>query len=187
MSRKRRQQRRSTKPQLPANREATDESVETSDELEAVVRREVSNFAQEILVAEQELFLGPLPHPKHLAEYKEISPDVPERIMQMAEDQAEHRRKLESAIVESNLKLEARGQVFGFVIAIIAVIGGIYLMANGHSVSGAATAISALAGLVGLFLWVRRERKQELKKSKASDPLMTGEASPPPSLPRSPQ
>lgn len=105
----------------------------------------------------------------------------------MAEDQAEHRRKLESAIVESNLKLEVRGQVFGFVIAIVAVIGGIYLMANGHSLSGAATAISALGGLVGLFLWVRHERKQELKKSRASAPIMTGESSAPVSPPRSPQ
>ena len=187
MSRKRRQQRRSAKPQLPANREAMDDSVETADDLEAVVRREVGHFTQEILVAEQELFSGPLPHPKHLAEYKEISPDVPERLLRMAEDQAEHRRKLESAIVESNLKLEVRGQVFGFVITIVAVIGGIYLMANGHSLSGAATAISALAGLVGLFLWVRHERKQELKKSQASAPIMTGESSAPVSPPRSPQ
>ncbi len=187
MSRKRRQQRRSTKPQLPANREAVDDSVETSDDLEAVVRREVSNFTQEILVAEQELFLGPIPHPKHLAEYKKISLDAPERIMRMAEDQAEHRRKLESSIIGSNLKLEVRGQIFGFVIAMTAVIGGIYLMAEGQSLSGAATAISALAGLIGLFLWVRQERKQELKESKTGVPIITGESSPPVSPPRSPQ
>lgn len=195
MSRKRRQQRRSTKPQLPANREATDDSVkpsdddsaQTSDDLEAIVRREVSTFAQEVLVAEQELFLGPLPHPKHLAAYKEISPDIPERIVRMAEDQSEHRRKLESAIVESNLKLEVRGQMFGFVIAMSAVIGGVYLMANGQSLEGAATTISAVAGLVGLFFWVRHERKQELKKSKANAPVMTGDSSAPLSPPRPPQ
>lgn len=176
MSRKRRQQRRSTKPQLPANRESTDDSAQTSDDLEAVIR-----------VAEQELFSGPLPHPEHLAAYKEISPDIPERIMRMAENQSEHRRKLESARDESNLKLEARGQVFGFVIAMIAVIGGIYLMANGQSLEGAATAIPPVAGLVGLFIWVRRERKQELKKSKANAPVMTGDSSAPLSPPRSPQ
>lgn len=187
MSRKRRQQRRSTKPQLPANREATDDSAQISDDLEAIVRREVSNFTQEILVVEQELFLGPLPHPKHLTEYAKISPDIPERIMRMAENQSDHRRQLESAIVASNLKLEVRGQVFGFVIAMSAVIGGIYLMANGQSLEGAATAISAVAGLVALFFWVRRERKQELKKSKANAPITTGDPSAPLSPPRSPQ
>lgn len=187
MSRKRRQQRRSAKPQLPANRESTDDSAQTSDDLEAIVRREVSTFAQEILVVEQELFLGPLPHPKHLAEYAKISPDIPERMMRMVENQSEHRRKLEAARDESNLKLEARGQVFGFVIAIIAVIGGVYLMANGQSLEGAATAIPPVAGLVGLFLWVRRERKQELKKSKANAPIMTGDSSVPQTPPRSPQ
>lgn len=176
MSRKRRQQRRSTKPQLPANREATDDSAQTSDDLEVVVR-----------IAEQELFSGPLPHPKHLAAYKEISPEIPERIMRMAENQSDHRRQLESAIVASNLKLEVRGQVFGFVIAMSAVIGGIYLMANGQSLEGASTAIAALAGLVGLFFWVRRERKQELKKSKANAPVIAGDSSAPLAPPRSPQ
>ena len=124
---------------------------------------------------------------KHLAAYKEISPEIPERIMRMAENQSDHRRQLESAIVASNLKLEVRGQVFGFVIAMSAVIGGIYLMANGQSLEGASTAIAALAGLVGLFFWVRRERKQELKKSKANAPVMTGDSSAPLSPPRSPQ
>lgn len=46
-----------------------------------------------------ESFSGPLPPPKHLAEYERILPGAAERIFRMAEDQATHRRSLEQAVV----------------------------------------------------------------------------------------
>ena len=160
--------------------------METSDNVKGIVQKEVSHLVQETLVAKQELYAGPLPHPDHLGQYKEVHPELPERIIRMAEDQAEHRRKLESAALKSNLRLEARGQIFGFVIAMTALLGGIYLIANDKPIWGAAIAISAVAGLTGLFIWVRRERKQEVKaKERAS--LTTGHPSEPPSPPRLPE
>jgi len=40
-------------------------------------------------------YSGPIPHPNDLARYEEILPGAAERIMKMAELQAEHRRALE--------------------------------------------------------------------------------------------
>ena len=54
----------------------------------------------------------------------------------MVEEQAQHRRRLEESVTNANTKLETRGQILGFVIAMTALIGGGYIMASGQSVWG---------------------------------------------------
>ena len=134
---------------------------------------------QELSVARSDFFSGPLPHPGHLREYEKILPGSADRVIKMAEEQAQHRRQLETLISASNTKLEGRGQIFGFVIAMTALIGGGYIMASGQSVGGAAVAISAVAGLSGLFFWKSRERKRELNQQLGAAGV-TGPAPPDP-------
>lgn len=89
---------------------------------------------------------------------------------------------MESKVVDSNIRLESRGQIFGFAIALTALIGGIGLMAFDKSISGAATSFSALAALVGVFVWSRRQKSRELREK--ANPLALGaEPTPPPQLP----
>ena len=133
---------------------------------------------EELLVARAELFTGPLPHPDHFAEYEKTQAGAADRIIRMAEDEAKHRRRLESLVVESNVKMEARGQVLGFIIAMAALIGGTYIMASGESLWGAAVAIAAVTGLSGLFIWTRREKKRELS-GKADATAISGSVAPP--------
>lgn len=149
------------------------------DDTQPVLETEVQQ--QESLVAQTELFQGPLPPPGHLAAYDQIVPGAAERILRMAEDQAEHRRGLESIVVHSNVKQETRGQWFGFVIAMTAILGGIYLMDSGKSLWGAATAIAAIVGLVGLFVWSKRQQKRELREK--ANPLAVRKVSPSPPPP----
>lgn len=51
------------------------------------------------------------------------------------------------------------GQVFAFVLSITGIIGGIYLVANGHSVSGLTALVTALG--VPLAALIRRKLKPE--------------------------
>lgn len=153
------------------------------DSTQPVLEREVQQHVQEFEVAKAELFEGPIPHPNHLAEYDRIVPGAGKDIIQMAKDQAEHRRGLESAVVHSKIKQETRGQWFGFVIAMTALFGGIYLIDSGKSLWGAATAISAIAGLVALFVWSKRQQKRELREK--ADPLAVRRVSKSPSAPPS--
>jgi uncharacterized membrane protein len=103
----------------------------------------------------------------------------------MAELQADHRRTMESKVVDSSIRRESRGQIFGFVIGITALIGGTGLMAFDKSISGAATSISTLAALVGVFVWSSRQKRRELGEK--TNPAAFGvEPTLPPQLPNNP-
>ncbi len=106
----------------------------------------------QILAASQ--FRGPLPPPEMLAQYNEALPDGADRIVTMAEKQADHRRRVES-----------RGQIFGFSIAMTAILGGIGLIADGRSAEGLVPLVGALVGLVGVLGYgeYRARRARQIK------------------------
>lgn len=90
----------------------------------------------------QQGFSGPLPPPEMLAQYDAVLPGSADRIVKMAEDQSSHRRRIES-----------RGQIFGFVLVLVAIVGGIGLILDGRSAEGLVPLIGALAGLAGIFVY----------------------------------
>jgi uncharacterized membrane protein len=87
-------------------------------------------------------FSGPLPPPDVLAGYNDAVPNGADRIVKLAEEQAAHRRHLES-----------RGQLLLFAFAVIALVGGIVLIALGESAGGLVPVIGAIGGLGGLFVY----------------------------------
>ena len=127
-------------------------------EIDSAVRLRV----QETLAIRAKFFSGPLPPPEHLAAYERTMSGAAKSIFQAFETEGEHRRSTESKVVDSNIRLESRGQTFGFVIAMTALIGGMGLMAFDKSISGAAISLSALATLAGVFVWSKRQKKREL-------------------------
>jgi hypothetical protein len=48
----------------------------------------------------------------------------------MAESQMQHRQSLESTVVNGNVTAQRRGQVMGFVLGLVAILGGIGLIAS---------------------------------------------------------
>ena len=113
-----------------------------------------------------EVFRGPLPHPEILVGYEQASPGSAERIISMAEKQADHRRAMESKLLDADIKNEHRGQIMAFSLATLISGGGIYLLAIGQDLSGLVALIAPLAGLAGMFIAARRQPKE---KSKADD------------------
>lgn len=97
-------------------------------------------------------FSGPLPHPQLLAQYNQAVPNGADRIVKLTENQAQHRQSIES-----------RAQIFTFVLALIALIGGILLIALGNSIEGLVPLIAAIAGLGGLFVYreIRSHRSEK--------------------------
>lgn len=132
-----------------------------------------------------ELFSGPLPHPEDLAAYEQTLSGLAGRITRMAELQADHRRAMESKVVDSNIRLESRGQIFGFITVMTALVGGIGLMALGKPIWGAAVSLTALASLAGVFVWSKRQKSRELRE-KANPAAFGVEPTVPPQLPDSP-
>lgn len=95
-------------------------------------------------------FSGPLPHPQLLSQYNEAVPDGAERIVRLTESQARHRQTM-----------EARAQIFTFVLATIGLVGGIALIAIGASIEGLVPLLAAIAGLGGLFVYREVQAQKE--------------------------
>lgn len=114
------------------------------------------------------VFRGPLPPPDLLKAYNEAHPDAADRILRMTEAQGAHRRMAEEAIVKESLIRARRGQVFGFVIAMTAILGGIALLFFDKSIQGYATIGTGMASLVVAFTIGRVSQTRSAKPM--SDP-----------------
>lgn len=109
-----------------------------------------------------ETFSGPLPHPDILQRYNEILPGSAERIFKTFEGQTQHRQKLERSVVKTDNAKSIMGLVFGFVIAITAICGGIYCALEGRPFLGGTLSFTGIALIVASFIYK--------KKSEETDP-----------------
>jgi len=109
-----------------------------------------------------EFFGGPLPHPEHLAKYNEAFPGCAERIVVMAEQQARHRRDLESTVIKGNAKRQDRAQLLGFT-AFVGIAGGsFYLLTLGMSATGISLLLGDLLAFGFAFIYGQRKQDEEL-------------------------
>ncbi len=127
-------------------------------------RSESSTLTQ----VQTEFFSGPIPPPSYLARYNDVVPGGADRILSMAERQSSHRESLETKVVDGGLRAQRQGMNRAFILALVVVLGGIYLMATGKSGWGFAAIISSLTSLVSVFAIGKREqRKERVEKSNA--------------------
>ena len=105
-------------------------------------------------------FAGPIPHPQTLAEYDEISPGFANRIIAMAESEAEHRHKLQEKVVRSQIWEIRLGQIFALLIASFTMATGAYCALNGAQITGSLIGTSGVAGLVSVFISGRSKKEK---------------------------
>jgi uncharacterized membrane protein len=105
-----------------------------------------------------------------LARYNQTLPGLAERVVVMAENQSKHRQKLEEKVVDSNCSSQRRGQVYGFIIILIVVVGGMYLIHEGKSVQGLVAILGALTSVLAVFLYGKVEQKKELARKASQFP-----------------
>lgn len=104
-------------------------------------------------------FIGPIPPPEVLLQYNELLPGSADRILAMAEQESAHRRSIESASLEADVQSSCRehihrmrGQLFAFILAISAIVGGVGLAFAGVKGWGALLSLAGVATLVWPFL-----------------------------------
>lgn len=106
-----------------------------------------------------ETFSGPLPPPGLLGQYEDICPGSADRIIKMAEQEAEHRRSIEHSLVQFEANESARdsvearrGQVCALLIALTALgISGYTAMA-GHEIAASIIGVGGLGSIITSFL-----------------------------------
>ena len=84
----------------------------------------------------------------------------------LAESQVKHRQALEGAVVHGNIKAETRGQVYAFVLGLIAIVGGIALITLGKDAMGLAAIVTAFTSLATVFLYGRWQQRQERERKR---------------------
>jgi uncharacterized membrane protein len=109
-------------------------------------------------------FIGPLPPPEILLKYNDALPNAAERIVSMAESQQKHRQELEKQVIDSNCRAQQRGPIFGFIVCMSAIGGGVYLIHTGKDASGLASIITALASLAVVFIYGKTTQRQQLRE-----------------------
>ncbi len=111
-------------------------------------------------------FAGPLPMPADLEQYNRILPGAAERILSMAEKQAEHRQGIENRVIGSDTRNSMLGLIFGFLIGALGLGCGFFLIFNGMLVEGSIFGGATLASLVTTFIYgsQQRRRERELKQ-----------------------
>lgn len=106
-------------------------------------------------------FSGPLPLPEHLARYDEILPGSAERMLKMAESQALHRQRIESAVIDSGAQNSRLGLVFAFIICMTCLAISAWGMYVGNGIAGAVVGALGLGSIVGAFIYGTNSNRKE--------------------------
>ena len=117
-------------------------------------------------------YSSPLPPAAELERYEAVYPGFAERLMTRYEKQSDHRMSLETKVIDSGIKNSARGQVFAFLLAIMTIGIGAFLIYLNKDILGIAAILGALATLVGVFIYGNKSKKDErIKKAKENPEL----------------
>lgn len=126
---------------------------------------DLSTQAVRQLIRIQESFhKGPIPSPSDLAEYDKILPGAADRLIAMAEEQGRHRRRLEEAVVKSDIERASTGLKFAFFLSLVIVCLGSLLIYYDHDWAGGGMIGTTLVSLAGLFITGKVLQKKELAR-----------------------
>ena len=80
------------------------------------------------------LHIGPLPSPETLEKYGKISPELLNTIVASFTTQAAHRQSIENWLFKGGTIRSILGVVFAFIMAMTAIIGGVYIVLHGYPI-----------------------------------------------------
>ena len=115
---------------------------------------------QQVVTTQVQQYSGQIPPPDLLRSFDDLLPGTAKRLIQWAEEEQNHRRRLESGAQAANIDAQQRqisiaqyqsrgvfrsdivGQVFGLVVCLSCISGAVLLALNGQpTVAGALTII----------------------------------------------
>jgi uncharacterized membrane protein len=103
---------------------------------------------------------GILPPPEILQAYEAIVHGSAERLLDVFEKLSVHRRSLETRAQEAQIADTRRGQIFGLVIGLAAIVSGSLTAIFGSPLAGGFIGGGGVIGLVSVFVLGQYPRKQ---------------------------
>ena len=133
-------------------------------------KTQTANSSAKVMgVRMQTMYSGPIPPAIELEKFEKVLPGAADRILSMAENQSAHRQKMEKTALNAQINAERLGQIFGLVIFLVAVIGGVVLIAFNKDVFGISAIIASLGSIVWLHYKDSKDKKEELKQKKQTE------------------
>lgn len=140
------------------------------------ISESASDHAQETVAGQltvtRTLHVGPLPPPEVLSAYGQVDPSFPERILRMAEAQAEHRKHQEKEELRADIEdlkaqrgTERIGQIFALIVCLAFLSGGVWVTLRGHEWVGGVIVGATLLGIVTVFVTGRRTMQTHAQSS----------------------
>lgn len=108
-----------------------------------------------------EAFHGPIPSPAVLEAYEKLVPGAAERILRMAENQANHRQTIEKIVVKSGSRDSLWGIIVAAVIAVCAFAWSTYALSIGLTAGAITGILATISGFVGAFIYGKRSTRLE--------------------------
>jgi uncharacterized membrane protein len=99
------------------------------------------------------MYSGPIPPPDHLAMYEKMVPGIAKQFLEEPHREAEHRRRLETQLVEAQIKLANKGQILAFILASVTVFASFSLIYFGHNLEGLGTLLLSVGAFVSIFIY----------------------------------
>jgi uncharacterized membrane protein len=141
------------------------ESLDSVNEEESNIPEEIKQILDDPKLSEDEKkeirsafisversFSGPLPSPEILQQYNNVLENGAERVVTMAENQSKHRMSLEDFAIKRQIIQSGRGQIFGFILALICISSTVFLALKGHENLAIALGTSTVIGLASIFV-----------------------------------
>ena len=125
---------------------------------------EVERLPQEqrqVVLQKLEIYQGDLPHPDILKGYQDLDSDAAKKIIDNGIAESQHRREMEDKYLSGNIASHKLGQLFGFIIALVVIIGGIYLIATDKQIAGSILTGTTALGVIGLFTGNSQNKNKE--------------------------
>jgi len=124
---------------------------------------------------ERQQLSGPVPSPDLLRQYEALRPGFADRLIRLAEQEAEHRRKMESEVLalqsgdqKAYRRSELAGQIFGLFIGLAAIAGAVVMAVHGAQLAATFLGTGGVTGLVTAFILGRsfflKQKKQEFEQ-----------------------
>ena len=118
-------------------------------------------------------YAGPLPPPAYLAAYEQIAPGAAQRILAMAEEQAKHRREIESKVIGSDTGRSWAGLFIGGILSLAILASGTWVILAGHDTAGTTIITGTLVALAGVFVYATQARRSERETKAATMAAVT--------------
>lgn len=104
--------------------------------IEAVKKSDIPEPKKEEVIATMKMYNGPIPHPDILAGFDKLDKGAAKKIIDNGIAESLHRRRMENRLLNRENSMYTINRTLGFILAIVIIGGGFYLILNNHPIIG---------------------------------------------------